>query len=195
MANVQPPSYGACDHTGRVLVSGESNYVLTPGVYCGGILLSSSTVTFSPGVYILRGGGLSVESGSHITGNGVSFYNTTHPSYSAGRIYISSNSTAQLSAPSQGGMMGILFYQNDIDSPPGSNSSLDPLIESGISSFFTGVLYFPDHMLSFLSNSVVNSGAAWTQIIVRRLKVSSNTELRLNVDNPASPVARATLAE
>jgi hypothetical protein len=192
MQNAQAPSYGSCDHESQVQLTGV-NATLSPGVYCGGIKLSSSTVTFSAGVYILKGGGLSVESGSFITGSGVSFYNTGTAS-TAGRIYISSNSGAQVAAPTTGSMAGILFFQDR--ALPSSNSSLDALIESGISSYFAGVLYFPKHKLAFRSNSTINTGAPWTQIIVRLFEVSSGTRLFLNVDhNATSPVARATLAE
>jgi hypothetical protein len=180
MAGMPPPGdkTQACTYTSRVEVSGKTDYTLSPGVYCGGILLSSSTVTFTPGTYILKDGGLAVESGSHVTGTDVTFYNTyqTDP-YKAGRIYVSSNSSAVLSAPTS---TGILFYQDP--AIPEENSSADPLIASNISSTsLSGIMYFPNHMLSFESNTTINTAAPWTSIIARKLKVSSGTTLNLNL--------------
>lgn len=185
MAGMQPPgnrtdpcTYGSLGDSSPLLVSGQTDYTLNPGVYCGGIKLSSSTVNFSPGVYTLRDGGLSVESGSHITGTGVTFYNTyqTDP-MKAGRIYISSNSSAVISAPTS---TGILFYQDP--AIPESNSSADALIASNISSTsLSGIMYFPNHQLSFESNTTINTAAPWTSIIARKLKVSSGTTLNLNL--------------
>ncbi|HEU4343957.1 MAG TPA: pilus assembly protein TadG-related protein [Candidatus Binatia bacterium] len=180
MAGMQPPGdkSQACTYTSQVKVEQKTNYTLSPGVYCGGILLTQSTVTFSPGVYILKDGGLAVESGSHVTGSDVTFYNTyqTDP-YKAGRIYISSNSSAVLSAPFS---TGILFYQDP--AIPEDNSSADALIASNISSTsLSGIMYFPKHQVSFESNTTINTGAPWTSIVARKVEVSSGTTLNLNL--------------
>jgi hypothetical protein len=180
MAGMQPPGDNTqpCTYTSQVKVEQKTNYTLNPGVYCGGILLTQSTVTFSPGVYILKDGGLSVESGSHVTGSDVTFYNTYQSDpYKAGRIYISSNSSAVLSAPFS---TGILFYQDP--AIPENNSSADALIASNISSTsLSGIMYFPKHQVSFESNTTINTGAPWTSIIARKVEVSSGTTLNLNL--------------
>jgi hypothetical protein len=47
---------------------------LNPGVYSG-ISISGGTVYFAPGIYVLAGGGLSMNGGT-VSGSGVMFYNT-----------------------------------------------------------------------------------------------------------------------
>jgi Flp pilus assembly protein TadG len=71
--NRSVPSVSSCDHTN---FKTSTPITLQPGVYCGGISISSTTVTFAPGLYIIKGGLLTSSGGSKITGNGVSFYLT-----------------------------------------------------------------------------------------------------------------------
>jgi len=57
-----------------VSVSGNTAVTLTPGVYPS-IAISSGTVVFQPGIYIIRGGDLKVTE-QNVTANGVMFYIT-----------------------------------------------------------------------------------------------------------------------
>jgi Flp pilus assembly protein TadG len=77
-ANLPPPmiSNGA-DPTsrGRVNISGNNNHtVLQPGVYSS-IAVNSGSVTFEPGIYIIRGGDVSLTV-QNIVAEGVMFYIT-----------------------------------------------------------------------------------------------------------------------
>src|SRR5947207_3254168 len=54
LADLQAPTIGSCDHASKVSVSGGTA-TLNPGVYCQGIAISGgASVTFNPGLYILR---------------------------------------------------------------------------------------------------------------------------------------------
>jgi len=85
---------------------------LGPGVYCGGISASSgANVTFTPGTYVLNGGGLNVSAGSTLNGTSVTFYNTGD-NKTFGRISISGGTMGSLTAPRSGPMEGMLFFQD-----------------------------------------------------------------------------------
>src|SRR5262249_18700838 len=69
------PAVGPCDYT-NFKGSGNKNFTLQPGVYCGGMDLSGPVnVTFQPGLYVIKDGIIS-ESGGTFTGNGVTFFLT-----------------------------------------------------------------------------------------------------------------------
>jgi hypothetical protein len=197
LADLLPPSYGGCNVNQNPYKISSVVRILNPGVYCGGISVESGGhAILNPGIYVLRGGGLRVSSGSTIEGYGVAFYNTTHPSYAYGRIDIDSNATAVLSAPDAGPMAGILFFGDRNHNGP---SDLTNYVRSNSISYFEGTLYFPTQRLEFASNTVVNDGAAWTMIVAYRLRVHSNTILQVNTDYSASssrpPEKKAALVE
>src|SRR6476660_4661002 len=82
LRNLPAPTVPAgCDYTNTVVnPPGHGTVTLSQGVYCGGIYVKNGTANFNPGTYILKGGGLSTQdTNSHITGTGVTFYNTYDP--------------------------------------------------------------------------------------------------------------------
>ena len=88
--------------------------VLTPGTYCGGIYVGNgaTNVTFSSGIYVINGGGLSFNgSGKTVTGNGVMFYLTgTNSTYDS--VAIQNGVSVTFSAPTSGTYQGVLFFQD-----------------------------------------------------------------------------------
>jgi hypothetical protein len=57
--------------------SGQTTITLQPGVYCGGVQFSGKvTVTFAPGLFVIKDGLLQASGGTSFTGNGVSFFLT-----------------------------------------------------------------------------------------------------------------------
>ncbi len=54
-AGLQAPAYSGCNFNNYRLTGGTAT--LTPGVYCGGILILAGKATFSPGLYVINGGG------------------------------------------------------------------------------------------------------------------------------------------
>jgi hypothetical protein len=100
LAYLPAPSVGGCDHTNYKLpLIGAAT--LNPGVYCGGITgpilgVSAAIITLNPGVYIMRGGGLSITGAAIIqnlkTGGdgsgGVMFYLTGDSTYPYGGVNV-----------------------------------------------------------------------------------------------------------
>jgi hypothetical protein len=136
-------AYGAYDHI-------DVSMTLNPGVYCGGIGIakSTTTVTFNPGLYVIKGGGLSVSSDATINGTEVSFINLNPPlpeSPNKFDVINIAGSTANLSAMTTGTLAGVLFYTPLNQGDPG-HVQLNNLHSAAFSTL-TGTLYFPDQEL------------------------------------------------
>lgn len=149
-----------CDHIGTF--TANSDTVLTPGVYCGGIHVGNATFTFGSGTYILVGGGLSTQSAnSHIIGNGVTFYNTfgntNSGSYSYSPIQIGATSTVSLVAPTSGTYAGILFFE-DRNSPAANDD-----YGGGSTAVYQGIIYARNASVTMYGNSSVST--AYTMLV------------------------------
>lgn len=91
-------------------LNGPGPYTLQPGVYRGGIQISSDcTVTLQAGVYYLDGGGLQISSNPTVTGDGVLLYNAGD--VSADQVALAGNGTLALSAATGGPYQGMLLFQ------------------------------------------------------------------------------------
>jgi hypothetical protein len=131
--------------------------VVTPGTYCGGIAVTNgaTNVTFSPGNYIINGGGLTFGGGATASGSGVMFYLTgTNATYAS--VTIANGVSVTLSGPTSGPYMGVLFFQ-DRSITSASNATF----AGGASMNLAGSLYFPTTNVSFSNgvSAVANSAA------------------------------------
>jgi len=167
LAYVPAPTVGGCDHIGTFNGNGQT---LNQGVYCGGIKVSGgASASFTSGTYILLGGGLDVSGGSSITGSGVTFYNTGNGTYAYKPIVVSGGSATNLSAPTSGPLMGILFFQDRSISNTQQNT-----ISGGSGAVFTGALYFPSTPLVYSGGSTT-PGGPYTIIVAQTLTISGNS--------------------
>ena len=152
-----------------ILLTGNT-YTFNPGVYCGGINITAAVLlnlTFNPGVYILRDGpgllgtqggfNLTLSALSHISGQGVMFYNegsTTNPSASVGGFSITAPaavglSNVSLSAATSGEYGGVLFFQAH-----GISSSGTYLANVLQGSKLEGAIYEPDAKVAYAVGAV-----------------------------------------
>lgn len=145
-----PPSgFGGCDSNSNIRVNNRDEVTLDPGVYCGKITVNNGgTLNFEPGLYVLDGAGLDI-SGT-VTGEDVTFY-ITEDSGQGDNISITSNADVTLSAPSDGEMPGVLFYQ-DRNSPSNINHNFTG--QASVS--LEGILYFPNQDLTFAGGSATD---------------------------------------
>jgi hypothetical protein len=171
LSYLTPPAVGPCSQTGWKATN-ASVKAITPGVFCGGITINgSSTVTMSPGTYILLGGGLDVTNGGKLSGAGVTFYVTSDASHPYSPVNLAGGTTLQLSAPTTGPYAGILFYQDPaIASPPASSFS------NGTTVTFDGALYFPTSAVNYQGGSSVN----YTIVVAKTLNFSNGTTVNSN---------------
>ena len=169
LASLPAPTYSGCNSSYLHVTGGTTN--LTPGVYCGGIQISSNAVVnFAPGNYILNGGGLQVTSSmATLNGSGVMFYNTSN-GYTFGSMVITGNATINLTAPSSGTYQGILVYQDrSITASPSS------AIGGGSNENFSGTVYLPTALLSFAGGSSTN--ALTMALVVKDIDIVGNSYL------------------
>jgi hypothetical protein len=175
LAYIAAPAVGVC--TSLTPVSITTNSTLDPGVYCGGIAISSGAhVIFNPGTYILRGGGLAVSGGSNVSGTGVTFYNTAGGGYSYQPVSFSGGSTLTLRAPTSGPLAGILFFQDR-----GIVGGAASTISGGSGSVFEGALYFPGTAVTYSGGT----NSAYTLLIAKTVSFSGGT----TVNNDYSSLA------
>jgi Putative Flp pilus-assembly TadE/G-like len=183
-------SYTFC---GAVKITGNSSVTLQPGTYYGGIQITgNANVTFSPGTYVLAGGGFSVTGNSTLTGNGVTFYNTSATGYAYAPINLTGNETANLSAPTSGPLEAFLFFQD----PSIAKGSAGITVEGNSSSTFDGIVYSPNTTLTYFGNS---SGSGYTVLIGYTISTTGNSSFTLGSNysslSNGSPILQSKLYE
>lgn len=151
--------------------TGGTRYTLSPGVYCGGISLSNNaSITFNPGIYIIEGGSLSLQSGTNIATAGVTFVLTGTSGNYAG-VNIANGATLAINAPASGPTAGIAFYGD-----PNNTSTVS--LAGGASVVANGAYYFPGATVDF-SNGTTNT-ASCTQLIANNIVFTGGTNFSLN---------------
>lgn len=155
-AGTEMPSVGACGGSNTDLTI-ESNTTLSPGTYCKKLEINNSTtVTLNPGVYVLRGALLKVNSGATLRaapgGDGVFFYLVRDASFGDSTIDVNADSTVKLWPPASGAYEGLLFYShtdNAVDK--------DQIINSHSGGYLKGSVYFPRSRVVLNSFGHVNA--------------------------------------
>jgi Flp pilus assembly protein TadG len=184
LAYIQAPTVGSCSSGSKVTPS------MSPGTYCGGIKINAgAAVVFNSGLYVMKGGGLTINGGANVSGSGVTFYLTGDnkasgsPNDYAG-VNINSTATVNLSAPcgsSGGGISGMLFFQDrSITTGVGST------INGSATSTFSGALYFPTTALGYSGSTSANM---FTLLVADTMSFLGNS----NVDNNFSCLTSGSL--
>jgi hypothetical protein len=162
---------------------------LQPGVYCGGIQVQNNTANFAPGTYILVGGGLTTQdTNSHITGSGVTIYNTFDPTShnnsanTFSPININANSSVNLTATTTGTYAGILFF-DDRAAPTGNNcgnghQSCADNYGGGSSAVYQGTIYDRNNGITLYGNSSLN--AQYTIVVADTISLVGTSGLNDN---------------
>jgi len=185
LANLPAPSVPAgCDHTNYVVnpPGPGGTDTLSPGVYCGGISVKNGTAAFTPGLYIMKGGGLSTQdTNSHITGTGVTIYNTYDPTSSDPHINtyspinIVAGSTSTLSAPTSGTYAGVLIFEDrSITTTSCGGSICTDNFGGGAAGAYTGIIYGPKSLMNFYGNSSLTT---YTVIVAYRMAMNGTTAI------------------
>ena len=185
LADRPKPTVGACDYTNLALRGFTG--VLSPGVYCGGLIIQRhSAPRFEPGVYIIKDGPLIVSKSSALHAEGVGFFLTgKNASF---RFY--KRSIISIKAPKTGLLAGILIYQ-DPDIPLVEDEAYEPtrnIIRSGSADVLEGTIYLPRGRLYISGEGTVAENSAYTAIIVDKLNLSKGPTLVLNSDYKSTEV-------
>lgn len=166
-------------------MSNGGTATLSPGVYCGGLTLRG-TVNFTAGNYVMLGGGLSCSSSCTMNGTGVTFYNTCSTGYcngaSTGYAPFNIKGTLNLSAPTSGDQVGMLFF-GDRSLPLSAGDQED--IEAAAITNLTGAIYFPTSYLVFAGTPTFNGFS--TMIVVNTMKVTGNSTVQITNGGSSTP--------
>ena len=181
-ANLQaPPVTGCAANAKPVSISGRKT-TLSPGIYCGGIVITGgANVTFKPGLYRIKNG-LTI-SASAASGTGVTFY------IDSGATTISGGSSVvKFSAPTSGPWEGILFFQNRAN-------AWQATFSGGGNLGLEGTLYFRSAQVQYAGGTATN--AAYTVIVSSILKFTGPSALNGYYAGlgTGDPVKKPTLVE
>lgn len=191
---------GRCSPTGPLLTPGSSGcrfngggsgtVALQPGVYYGGWSIGNNvTLQLSPGLYIMAGGGVSLNAGGSITsvqGAGgapapVMFFNTDDPSTRSGQASVdfTANSTLNLRPIASGPYRNILIWNDGNGSNPSATITLGGQTVLNIA----GTIYSPKGLVTLEGGSGVGSAnSAAIQIIAWQWDVGGNGTLDMPYD-------------
>src|SRR5205823_1484881 len=114
LAALPVPSVTTPDQ-GTVTVSNGMTRTINPGIYDQISVSGSGRLTLSPGVYVIKGGGLTVSNSGVLTGSGVVIYNagSNYPAAGGnfGGVTLGGAGTITLSAPTGGPYTGVTVFQ------------------------------------------------------------------------------------
>ena len=138
---------------------------LSAGTYCG--LTLQNNVTLNPGVYVINGGSLKINSNGVINGTGVTFYLTN-----GATLDFNGNADINLTAPTSGPYSGILFFGDR------TQATAINKINGDASSSMTGAFYFPSQEVDFLGNFSGNNGC--TQVVADTIYYTGSATFSTN---------------
>jgi hypothetical protein len=166
-ADVPAPSVsGPCAQENSFGGPPSATYTINPGRYCNGFD-AKRTVIMNPGVYIIDGGTLRINSTALVTGTGITFYLTN-----GADVHLNGGATVRLSAPTSGTYKGLLFFVD-------RNGAYATQIFNGNSeTVITGAIYAAASHIRFAGTSSVGGGC--TQIVARTIQVTGDTGLGSN---------------
>ena len=186
LSSLSPPASGAMvgkSPTYYDMNAKPANNTISPGIYCGGLTIGNTngtTFTFSPGVYIMAGGGLTLESEAVVKGTGVTFYITSSAgwgcsgSYNYTPITISGQVNANLSAPTSGAFDGILFFGNRTGCST-VGSCVDQ-INGGSTAILNGALYFKSDKIEITGANA----SGYTMLVADKIYINGNSNFGEN---------------
>jgi Flp pilus assembly protein TadG len=158
----EPSVPAGCTTSG---VYNPGTHVLNPGVHCAPTFNGSPTVTFQPGLHIIKGR-MILNSGSTVIANGVTFYFPDTDS----EIRANGALTMKASAPTSGTYAGILMFEKT--SNAANNAAKRQYIFNGSNGEeLEGAIYLPNRDVTY--NSTTNVKGNKTTIVVNTMIVNS----------------------
>ncbi len=175
-AHVPAPSYASCT-ANNVSTKPNKKTTLSPGVYCGGLDLKGED-TLQPGTYVIKNGGLKINSQADVQGTDVLFYFTgTNAGFD-----INGGASLDLKAQTTGPHAGILFMQDKF-----SNAGADNKLNGGSDGNLVGAVYAPTQKVTFNGNSGFGQQSPFMPIIADEVHISGSTELNIDMTSLSLP--------
>lgn len=173
-----PATPSACT-ANNLKVTPNQTVTLSPGRYCGGMDIKGD-VTLSPGVYIIDGGSLTINSQADVFGDGVTFVLTGPNPSSIATLSINGGAGLDLTAPDavqDPTWAGVLFYQD----PSGLATHT---VNGGADLQLEGIVYLPTGDISFSGGAT--QAADCLLLIADRVRFTGDSGLGNTCDSHIS---------
>lgn len=165
-----PSSPAGCTYN-NFSVKPNTTVTMYPGRYCNGLSIRGTAI-MQPGVYIIDGGSLTVNSQAHVTGEGVTFVLTGNTASTVADLQINGGANLDLRAPTpteDATWYGVLFFQDQI------GSTSESIINGDSSMQFEGIVYMPNGTVRFNGNA--GQHAECLLLIANRVNFSGTSSL------------------
>ena len=172
---------GVCTYTNFTVSSNSWSppYThLNPGVYCGTggnaaiTINNGNSAIFNSGMYVINGGGVSIQSGTGNSGSSVVFY-LTGTNSTFGGVNFANGTTVNFTAPSTGDLADVLVYgDRALTNPTGTNATSQ--FQGGASSTLDGIIYLPNSTANFANGTTTSNR---TSLVVKDAIFSGGTYL------------------
>ena len=175
------PPIAPCKASLSKLTIKNGTKTLLPDTYCNGLTIGgTASVTLAPGVYVIKGGKLTVNQGATLRGENVFIYFADDTSL----FDFADKALVELTAPKDGAWAGILFMEN-----PAAKLGNNYSIGSGNVKKLLGTIYLPKGTLNVWVKGDVAAESAYTVIVSQKLDVKeANLVINSDYDGTDVPV-------
>lgn len=178
LAGRNPDPVGNCTYNNTVIDSMTTT--LSPGVYCGGLIIKgTAAVKLNPGVYVIKNGPFWVLNTASLDGQNVAF----HLMGWATSLAFAQDSSIDLTAPKTGALAGILMFEDRNSHSFGLHT-----ITSENAHVLLGTIYLPYSTFFVDANQPVADKSAYTAIIANRVVLDAGPNLVLNANYASTDV-------
>jgi Flp pilus assembly protein TadG len=176
--------YSGCTYNNY---TAKNTVTLSPGVFCNGLSLNAgANVTLQPGTYYIDRGGLSVNGGATLTGDGVTLVFTSSTGNNYANATINGGATVNLTAPTTGPTAGIVIF-GDRNMSEGTSFKFN----GGASQVFSGAIYVPEAAAQFAGGA--NTSKACTQLVANTITFTGNANFAINCSGSGTkPIGSST---
>lgn len=169
---------------------------LDPGTYCGGVDVKAGTsLTLNPGVYIMKDGNFTVQSGSTVIGSEVTIAFTGEAGNWPATLMMLGGASMNVTSPVFGPYAGVQFFAAREKYSKMGWPSIGGAGGAAATLTYDGLMYFPTQDVWIFGGSVVTAKSPTVAIITEELWVQDNASLTVSLDNARGvPVSAAAPA-
>ncbi|MCO5163849.1 MAG: pilus assembly protein TadG-related protein [Mesorhizobium sp.] len=142
-----------------------ASHTLNPGVHCWVNFNGSPTVTFKPGLHIIKGP-MNINSGSTVIADGVTFYFPDTDS----KIQANGSLKMSATAPTTGTYSGVLMFEKTSNASNNANKR-QYVFNGSTGEYLEGLIYLPNRDVTY--NSTTNVKASKVTMLVNTMILNS----------------------